>query len=169
MARLLIIGGGERGIELARTRIAARDVARIVAVNDNDAAAIEAVGAEPWHGDPSRLATIVGALEGVAVVCWLLADVGATEGGDALHRDLLESFLSEAVDTTMRGFVYERAGQAGSELLAAGTAIVERVASANAIPIATIDVASDDDAAWLQAAEAAVASLLGTRDALDSN
>lgn len=160
MARLLIIGGGERGRALARARIAAGDVARIVAAAD-DVAAIESAGAEPWVGDPCRLATVVGALDGVAVVCWLFGDARQAEGeARALNGSLLETFLGEAVDSTMRGFVYEAAGDAGAGVLAAGAEVAVGIARKNAIPIATIDATPAEQGRWLDAALAVVAALL---------
>lgn len=160
MARILIIGGGERGRQLARARIDAGDVARIV-VPGEQVEAVGAVGAEPWVGDPLRLATVIGALDGVAVGCWLLADAGASRHErEALHGARLESFLSEAVDTTMRGFVYESAGSVEPELLSGGAQAAARIAQRNAIPLATIGVAHEPRERWLREASDAVGSLL---------
>ncbi|MHB1538634.1 MAG: hypothetical protein ACYCUM_13465 [Solirubrobacteraceae bacterium] len=169
MARTLIIGGGERGVALARARIAAGDVVRIV-VADAGAAAVEAAGAEPWIGDPLRLGTVLGALDGVTVGCWLFADADRPRSErEALHGARLESFLAEAVDTTLRGFLYEAAGEAEPELLRAGAGRAARIARQNAIPLASIDVPPDPLERWLRAATHAISMLLGSSDALDSD
>ena len=53
---------------------------------------------------PERLATLRGALEHVTIACWLLADVDDQELARALHGPRLESFLGDAIDSTLRGF-----------------------------------------------------------------
>ena len=71
---------------------------------------------------PERLGRCAAALEGVTIVCWLLGTAGGeTEEVRALHGSRLELFLAQAIDTTMRGFVYEAAGATGAgERLAGG-------------------------------------------------
>jgi uncharacterized protein YbjT (DUF2867 family) len=161
MARVLIVGGGERGRWLAGHAVSEGNVARVVSPDSADGAPIRAAGAECWVGDPTRLATVVGALDGVAIACWLFGGVdGQQDEAEALHGSLLEAFLSEAVDTTMRGFVYEAAGTAPAEYLTSGAETVRRIATLNAIPLQTIEVAAADLDGWRASASDAVASLL---------
>jgi hypothetical protein len=131
--------------------------------------AIEAAGAECWIGTPERLGTLRAALESVAIVCWLL---GTAAGSDdeirALHGSRLEFFLGQAIDTTVRGFVYEAAGVPGggavpAEVLAGGESIVRRVAERNEIPVGFIRADPGDENAWLVDAHAEIGALLGGR------
>jgi hypothetical protein len=163
VARILIIGdGGERSLALARRRIDAGDVARVVVTHGESADAVAAIGAEPWAGDPLRLGTLLGALDRIAVACWLLGDAsGADEELAALHGARLEAFLREAVDSTMRGFVYEAAGSVGEERLRTGASIAASLAARNAIPLATIETSPRQRELWLSEADEAIGSLLG--------
>jgi hypothetical protein len=123
-------------------------------------AAIEASGAECLIGTPDRLATLRGALDGVAIACWLLATArGPREQIQALHGSRLESFLCQAIDTTVRGFVYEAPSACAAK--AAGERIVRAVASRNAIPVGFVRADPCDLDAWLADAGGAVDGLLG--------
>jgi len=135
---------------------------RITTRDERSREPIEASGAECWIGTPDRLATLRGALDGVTIVCWLLGTaVGAEHELRALHTSRLEFFLTQAIDTTVRGFVYEARGAAGSaELVRDGAELVRALAERNAIPIAFLSAAPGDPEAWLEEARAAVASLL---------
>ena len=66
--------------------------------------------------DPERLATVTPRLEGVSVLCWLLAGSGSA----AVHGDRLESLVEYLVDTPVRGLVYERSAEhpGGEEIVA---------------------------------------------------
>jgi hypothetical protein len=161
MARLLILGGGCRGRQLARAVAREGHVVRIVTRDAARRPEIEAAGAECWIGDPDRLGTLRGALEGVAIACWLLgAATGSEELLRALHGSRLRSFLEQAIDTTMRGFLYEAAGSVPAEILAAGGRIAVATSARNAIPIAMLAADPRDGAAWLRHARAAVEGLL---------
>src|ERR1039457_6502743 len=84
---------------------------RITTRTETGRVAIEATGAECWVGTPDRLATLRGALESVPIACWLLGSaVGPARAVRALHTSRLEFFLTQAIDTTVRGFVYEARG-----------------------------------------------------------
>jgi hypothetical protein len=182
VARILIVGGGCRGRRLA-SALAEEErgahAVRITTRTETGRAAIEEAGAECWIGTPARLATLRGALENVTVVCWLL---GAIEGSEeeirVLHSTRLEFFLGQAIDTTMRGFVYEvpadaaladdrsSGGGAGAplvpaETIAAGERIVQSAGERNAIPVAFLraDLKSSD--VWLEQARMIVGTLLG--------
>jgi hypothetical protein len=126
-------------------------------------AAIEASGAECWIGTPDRLATLRGALDNVTVACWLLATAtGQREQLNALHGSRLEFFLTQAIDTTVRGFIYEAGGggPVSTETLAAGASIAQSLAGRNVIPLAVLRAEPSDLEAWLEEARGAVESLL---------
>jgi hypothetical protein len=124
---------------------------RVTTRGEAGRAGVEATGAECWIGTPDRLATLRGALDSVTVACWMLAGArGAAEEFAALHSSRLEFFLGQAIDTTVRGFVYDAwpacggdvAGGAGGadlarvsgEILLEGAQIVRSLAQLNAIP-----------------------------------
>jgi hypothetical protein len=163
----LIVGGGCRGRRLARELgedgHAVRITTREQVPGGARRAEIEAAGAECWVGTPDRLATLRTALDGVTVVCWLLATAtGPPEQVRDLHHSRLEFFLGQTIDTTVRGFIYEDGGAkvpAGS--LAEGRQIVERVAERNMIPTAFIGADPQDVEEWLSQARSAVGALLG--------
>jgi hypothetical protein len=166
VARILIVGGGCRGRRLASVLTREEHgghAVRITTRAESGRAAIEQAGAECWVGTPARLATLRGALESVAVVCWLLgAAEGSSEELRALHSTRLEFFLGQAIDTTMRGFLYEASGvTVAPEVLAAGEQIVRRAGQRNSIPVAFLraDIAAPH--AWQADARAAVNGLLG--------
>jgi hypothetical protein len=151
---------------------------RITTRSEAGRAAIEQTGAECWIGTPNRLATLRGALENVTVVCWLLGAVQASEEEiRALHSTRLEFFLGQAIDTTMRGFVYEavakadaadgqsNGGSTGAVVIAEATAAGERIVRAagerNAIPVAFLKADPRSSEAWLLEARTIVGRLLG--------
>ena len=72
--------------------------------------AIAATGAEPYVGDPDRIGTLMGALVGVTIVCWLLGGVPDPD----LHGGRLRMLFEKLVDTPVRGVVYE--GTAGEAI-----------------------------------------------------
>jgi hypothetical protein len=163
VARILIVGGGCRGRRLAAEMTSeGRHAVRITTRGEAGRAAIEATGAECWIGTPNRLGTLRAALESVTVVCWLL---GSATGGQAqlgeLHASRLEAFLGQAIDTTMRGFVYEASGTTvPREVLTGGERIVRAMGERNAIPVAFLRVCPDDLAAWLADARAVIQGAL---------
>jgi hypothetical protein len=77
----------------------------------------------------------------------------------ALYGTRLQFWLTQVIDTTVRGFVYEAAGTVAPELLDAGAALVREACERNAIPYAVIDVPPADPR-WLGAAQAGVDSFL---------
>ncbi len=135
---------------------------RMTTRSDASRAAIEAAGAECWIGTPDRLATMRGALDSVTIACWLLGSaVGDEQELRALHTSRLEFFLTQIIDTTVRGFVYEARGTAASRALAAeGEALARTVTQRNEIPAAFLTADPQEQDAWLRAACAAVSSLL---------
>jgi hypothetical protein len=135
---------------------------RITTRSEDARAAIEASGAECWIGTPDRLATLRGALENVTILCWLLGTAtGSPEQLQALHSSRLEFFLTQAIDTTVRGLLYEARGTTGAAgLLRDGEAIARRLTERNSIPATFLTADPDDRDRWLTEARAAVASLL---------
>jgi hypothetical protein len=163
VARVLIVGGGCRGRRLAAELVGEGHAVRIVTRTESGRAPIEAAGAECWIGTPDRLATLRGALETVTVACWLLGTAqGSSADVGALHGDRLRFFLAQAIDTTVRGFLYEASGTTvPTEDLAGGEGIVREMCDRNAIPVVVLDADPSDPRAWLSAARRAVGSLLG--------
>ncbi len=162
MARILIVGGGCRGRQLAAALVGEGHALRITTRTESGRAAIEASGAECWIGTPDRLATLRGALENVTILCWLLGSAaGSAPELRALHGTRLEFFLTQAIDTTVRGFIYEAGGPpATAPARASGERIVRRLAARNAIPLAVLTADGADAQAWLGEARAAVGDLL---------
>ncbi|HXA54888.1 MAG TPA: hypothetical protein VNV37_08450 [Solirubrobacteraceae bacterium] len=162
MARVLVLGGGARGLELVGWMRAQGHAARVVTRSREHRASIERVGAECWIGDPQRLGTLRGALEGVTVACWLFGTVsGPLEQVRELHGDRLRAFLRSAIDTTVRGVLYEAAGTVEPATLAEGARIAAETTAANAIPLAFIRADPADRGAWLEETRMAVDALLG--------
>jgi hypothetical protein len=136
--------------------------ARITTRTEAGRAAIEAAGAECWVGTPDRLATLRGALDSVTILCWLLGCAAGTPAElHALHTQRLEFFLTQAIDTTVRGLVYEARGlPAQAAILQQGEQLTRVLAERNAIPTAFLTSDPRAVQAWLADAGAAVRSLL---------
>jgi hypothetical protein len=183
VARILIVGGGCPGRSLARRLTDGGHAVRITTRDEPARGAIEATGAECWIGTPDRLATLRGALDHVTIACWLLAGArGEPDQLSALHSSRLELFLTQAIDTTVRGFVYDATVPVGDargleedrggdgvtpEQLAGGARIVTRLTALNAIPVAVLSAdgraGSQAGSAWVDRAGAAIDQLLGGR------
>ena len=149
MARVLIVGCGCRGQELARELAAAGHAVRGTTRSQASAAAIREAGAEPYLGDPDRIGTLMDALAGVTIVCWLMGTIPVPE----LHEGRLRMLWEKLVDTPVRGVVYEGALPQGEQ--------VARTASHTwQIPLEIIDADPLDHAAWLTAARGSVERLL---------
>ena len=96
--------------------------------------AIAAAGAEPYVGDPDRIATLMEAISGVTVVVWLLGSA-VGERAEELHAGRLRMLCEKLVDTHVRGLVYEGAGTLHDEVLAGGAEVVRRAAATWNIPV----------------------------------
>jgi hypothetical protein len=166
VARVLIVEGASRGVRLAGALSAEGHAVRVVTSDPERRAAIERADAECFVGTPDRLATLSGALEHVTIACWLLADAsGDTELVRALHGSRLERFLCGAIDSSLRGFVYEAGGHVVPvAAFAEGQRIVSETAARNSIPAAILTVDPLDSDVWLAQARAAVSALLEGRD-----
>lgn len=147
MARILIVGCGCRGRDLARALGADGHVVRGTTRDARNLAEIESAGAEAVICEPNRLATLTPHLAGVSVLCWLMA----TAGDEALHGRLLQTLLATLVDTPVRGVVYEGG---------AGEAIVRRAGETFRMPVAILSEDPVHREPWLAAARDAVAAVL---------
>jgi uncharacterized protein YbjT (DUF2867 family) len=156
-----MVGGGCRGLDLARALIAEGHAVRAVTRRPESRGAIQAAGAECWIGDPDVIGTLRYALDNVTVLLWLLGSArGPTEKVAALHGSRLRMMLDKTADTTVRGVVYEAAGAVGPDALAAGVEEVRHARRTNEIPYALLDVDRGDGDAWVAAARAAIDALL---------
>jgi hypothetical protein len=150
MARVLIVPCGCRGRALAAELAAAGHAVRGTTRSQANAEAIRAAGAEPYVGDPDRIGTLMDALAGVTIVCWLMGTLPVPE----LHEGRLRMLWEKLVDTPVRGVVYEGALPQGEQ--------VARSASRTwRIPLEILDADPLDHDAWLAAARDAVDRLLG--------
>ncbi len=157
----MIVGGGCRGRQLAAAMVGEGHAVRISTRSHEGRGAIETVGAECWVGTPDRLATLRGALENVSIVCWLLATAtGSEQSLRELHTSRLQLFLTQTIDTTVRGFVYEAcaAGMPPAPL-AEGEAIARTLVARNAIPARFLTADPLDVESWLVQASEEIHSL----------
>jgi predicted dinucleotide-binding enzyme len=155
MARVLIVGCGCRGQALARALSAEGHAVRGTTRHSARQPEIEACGAEAVTADPDRLVTMMPAIEGVTVVCWLMGTAAAPE----LHGPRLESMLEHIVDTPVRGLVYETGGVERPEASAAAA----RIRRTYNMPVEIVDADPADPAAhdaWTTAMTAAVQRVL---------
>jgi hypothetical protein len=163
VARILIVGGGCRGRQLALQEVADGHAVRITTRAEAGREAIERAGGECWVGTPLRLATLRGALDRVAVVCWLLGNAGGDSGELAeLFGPRLELFMTQAIDTTVRGVVYEAGGSVSPALLAAGAERARAIAARNAIPFTVLGAEPSRGEEWMAQARTAIAGFLRT-------
>jgi nucleoside-diphosphate-sugar epimerase len=162
VARVLIVGCGCRGRALARDLVAAGHAVRGTTRDPARVETIAATGAEPYVGDPDRVATLMEALAGVTIVCWLMG----TATGDpakvaALHDGRLRMLWEKLVDTPVRGVVHEAAGPLPPAVLARGREVAFAAHETWRIPLEVLEADPGDHEAWRPAAGAAVARLLG--------
>jgi predicted dinucleotide-binding enzyme len=144
-----MVGGGCRGLALARSLVAEGHAVRAVTRDESKRAALEDAGCECWIGDPDRIGTLRYALDNATVLLWLLGTVDVPE----LHGSRLEMMLERTVDTTVRGVLYE--GRAGA-------AVVQAAHDRHGIPIAFLDTGPGDVEAWVTDARAQIDGLLAT-------
>lgn len=162
--RCLIIGCGCRGQLLAGALAGRGHVVRGTTRDRARLAEIEAAGAEAELGDPDRVATLMGSLERVAVVCILLGSAtGSPEQLQALHGTRLEMLLTKLVDTTVRGLVYEAQGTVDAGVLASGAQRVRRFAERSLARTALLEADPGRSPEWLSAALAAVNRVIAPR------
>lgn len=158
--RILVVGCGGRGCALARELISEGHVVRGTTRSEQGRTAIEAAGAECYVGDPDRVGTLIGALQGVTVVCWLLGSArGTPEELSALHGTRLEMALERMIDTGIRGFLYEAAGSVSAGLLEEGREFVRRACEHSHIPVQFLAVDPADREEWIAEAKSLVGVL----------
>ena len=145
--RVLLVGGGCRGLALTRSLCADGHAVRVVTRSEDRRADIEAAGGECWIGDPDRIGTLRYALANVTILLWALGTVDEPD----LHGSRLEMMLERTIDTMVRGVVYE--GRAGAE-------IVERMCRLNELPYALLDADPNDAENWVAAVRAEIDALL---------
>jgi NAD(P)H-binding len=144
-----MVGGGCRGLALARSLVAEGHAVRAVTRDESRRPQLEDAGCECWIGDPDRVGTLRYALDNATVLLWLLGTVDVPE----LHGSRLEMMLERTVDTTVRGVLYE--GRRGE-------AIVQAAHDRHGIPIAFLDADPGDADSWVAEARARIAALLAT-------
>ena len=162
MARALIVACGCRGQALARALLADGHAVRGTTRDPARLTAIAECGIEPFHADPDRVGTLMAALEGVTVVCWLLGSAGGgAEQVAALHDGRLRMLFEKLVDTPVRGLVYEAAGTLPFEWREQGELITRAARATWNIPLEVLHADPADCDAWRADARAAVGRLLG--------
>ncbi len=120
-------------------------------------AEIEAAGAEAYVGDPDRVATLSPAFAHVGVACVLLGcATGTDEQLAALHSSRLEMLVERMLDTTVRGIVYEAAGNVDPALLRAGSERIRHGCERSLIPYELLTADPADHRQWLEEARRAV-------------
>jgi hypothetical protein len=160
--RVLLIGGGCRGLGLTENLVADGHAVRAVTRGEAGRTRIEQAGAECWIGDPDVVGTLRYALENVTILVWALGTAtGTAEDVAALHGPRLHMMLSKTIDTTVRGVVYEAAGTVDRPMLEAGAAELRRTCDRNEIPFAILEADPDQREAWVAAARQAIDGLLG--------
>jgi hypothetical protein len=150
VARILIVPCGCRGRALASDLVRAGHAVRGTTRDPAHREAIGLAGAEPYVGDPDRIGTLMDALAGVTVVCWLMGTIPVPE----LHEGRLRMLWEKLVDTPVRGVLYE-----GS--LPEGEAVARRASQTWRIPLALLTADPADHETWLREARAGVDGLLG--------
>jgi glycine/D-amino acid oxidase-like deaminating enzyme len=161
MARILIIGCGCRGIELARALQSDGHAVRGTTRSSERTTELETAGIESWVGDPDRIGEIHYSMENATILLWNLASAtGPTQSHEALHGTRLQMMLERTIDSTVRGVLYEAEGSVAEEFLAAGASDVERICSRNEIPWALLKADPLDHAAWVAEAKLQIDGLL---------
>ena len=164
MARCLIVGCGCRGLALTAVLRERGHAVRATTRDPSRRAELEAAGAEPYVGDPDRVATLWPAFAHTGVACLLLGSaIGSAEQLAALHGTRLDMLLEKMLDTTVRGVVYETAGTVDAAVLAAGAEHVRHACERSLIPFVLLDADPADHASWPGAAGDAVERVLLSR------
>jgi NAD(P)-dependent dehydrogenase (short-subunit alcohol dehydrogenase family) len=159
-----MVGGGCRGLALARDLVAEGHAVRAVTRRPEARAEIEAAGCECWIGTPDVIGTLRYALDNVTLLLWLLGTAqGPAEEVAALHGSRLRMMLDKTADTTVRGVVYEASGPLPDDVFASGIREMQRANERNEVPFALLEADPRDADAWLPAARAAIESLLEPR------
>jgi uncharacterized protein YbjT (DUF2867 family) len=162
VARALIVGCGCRGRELGRNLLDAGWAVRGTTRHPARCAEIEAAGIEAAVADPDRTITVLEAIDGVAVLCWLLGSASGSEAAlAAIHGPRLARLLDEVVDTPVRGIVYESAGTIAAPHQGAGERTLRTARDRWRIPFELIAADPADHQGWVAAAREAVDRVVG--------
>jgi hypothetical protein len=159
LARVLIVGCGCRGRALGVALAGAGHAVRGTSRSPERLGELETTGIEPVVADPERLGTLMPALAGVTIVCWLMA---SAEDSPDVHGARLRSLMEHLVDTPVRGLVYEASGTVDAALLAEGASIVREASQTWHIPVEIVDTDPAVAEDWLEAMKAAFDRLLLT-------
>jgi uncharacterized protein YbjT (DUF2867 family) len=160
--RCLIIGCGCRGRLLAQALTAQGHTVRGTTRRQEGLAEIRSSGAEPVLADPDRVATLIGALDHVSVVCVLLGSAtGSSLELQALHGTRLAMLLTKLTDTTVRGVVYEARGTVDARVLAAGAQLVNAFGERTLARTVMLEADPGEPDRWLAAAVSAVEGVVG--------
>ena len=157
MARVLIVGCGCRGRQLAQALANEGHSVRGTSRSPEALPEIEAAGAEAAVADPDRVGTLLPLLQGVSAVCWLM---GTADGSEPLHGPRLRALQEKLVDSPARGLIYEADGSVDHALLAAGAAIVREVGETFRMPVAVVEEDPADPDAWTAAMVGGVTQVL---------
>ncbi len=152
MARVLIVGCGGRGQALARSLVSDGHAVRGTTRDEARFDAIREAGAEPYLGDPDRIATLMDALAATTIVAWLMGTADNAE----LHRGRLRMLTEKIVDTPVRGLLYEASGPWHEE----GEMIARGARATWNIPLQVVRTDPADREAWLRDMAEAVRLLL---------
>ena len=162
MARALLVGCGCRGRELGRALREDGWEVRGTTRERDRCAELERAGIEPAVADPDRVGTVLDHVGDATLVAWLLGSATGDEWAIAnLHGPRLERLLEELVDTPVRGFIYEGAGDAPANVLRAGEQITVRASERWRIPVAIINHDPAEWRGWVGAARTEIHALLG--------
>jgi len=151
------VGCGCRGRSLGGALAASGHAVRGSTRSSERLPELDSAGIEGVVADPDRLGTLVPALAGVTVVCWLMGS--ATDSPD-VHGPRLRSLMEHLVDTPVRGLVYEAAGTADPAQLADGASIVHEASEIWHIPVEIVSTDPADHEAWLEAMKGSIERLL---------
>jgi uncharacterized protein YbjT (DUF2867 family) len=161
LARALIVGCGCRGRALGGRLAAEGWSLRGTTRDPEHVADIEAAGIEPALADPDRPGTLLDLVGDVTVVHWLLGTARAEpEVIVAIHGVRLQALLERLVDTPVRGFVYEAAGDVQRQQLERGAGLVRSAAETWRIPVEVVEADPTDFDPWLEAMTAATQRLV---------
>jgi uncharacterized protein YbjT (DUF2867 family) len=161
LARALIVGCGCRGRALGGRLAAEGWSLRGTTRDPGHVADIEAAGIEPALADPDRPGTLLDLVGDVTVVHWLLGTARAEpEVIVAIHGARLQALLERLVDTPVRGFVYEAAGDVQRQQLERGAGLVRSAAETWRIPVEVVEADPTDFDPWLEAMTAATQRLV---------
>lgn len=123
---------------------------------------IRETGLDAALADPERPGTLLELIADVALVFWLLGcAAGEPQQVTAIHGARLSALLERLVDTPVRGFLYEGAGDVDPADLRRGAEAVAAAGETWRIPGRVIDVPPADRKAWLAAMLGAARELTG--------